>query len=146
MLKFDISELSGSCGIWINGPLHCGKDYAVRTLDLLYVNSINKWYDGYKNEKCVLISDVETSHSSWLRYFKIWADRYPFTAEIKGSSMIIRPKFIFVPSNFEFRKVIPDSLVDAIEARFKCYQFDCATGYKVWHRNKHPVTDRVLHV
>lgn len=53
LLKFDISELSGSCSIWINGPPRCGKDYAVRTLDLLYVKSINKWWDGYKNEKCV---------------------------------------------------------------------------------------------
>lgn len=78
--------------------------------------------------KNVLISDVEPSHCSCLGYFKIWVDRYPFTAEIKGSSMIIRPKFIFVTSNFEFCRVIPDSLVDAIKARFKCYQFDCATG------------------
>lgn len=52
-LKFDISELSGSCGIWINGTPRCGKDYAARTFDSLYVKSVNKWWDGYKNEKCV---------------------------------------------------------------------------------------------
>ena len=41
----------------------------------------------------VLISDVEREHASFLRYFlKIWADCYPFIAEVKGSSFKIRPK------------------------------------------------------
>lgn len=32
--------------------------------------------------------NVETFHSNWLGYYiKIGADRYPFLAEIKGSSM-----------------------------------------------------------
>lgn len=96
MLKHDLNELTGSCGIWISGPLRCEKDYAVRNLESLYVKNINKWWDGYKNEKYVLISDVEPSHCNWLAYFlKIWTDRYPFLAEIKGSSMTIRPRAIF---------------------------------------------------
>lgn len=59
MLKFDLTELSGSCGIWIDGPPRCGKDFAVRSLKDVYIKPINKWWDGYKNEKYVLISDVE---------------------------------------------------------------------------------------
>lgn len=62
MLKFDINELNGSCGIWIDGPPRCGKNYAVRSLKDVFVKSMNKWWDGYKNEKYVLISDVEPDH------------------------------------------------------------------------------------
>lgn len=71
-----MNEYSGSGGIWVSGPPRCGKDYAVRTLLNVYVKPINKWWDGYKNEKYVLISDVEPSHCVWFGYFlKIWADR-----------------------------------------------------------------------
>ena len=59
----------------------------------VYVKNINKWWDGYANERIVLISDVEPDHGSFLGYFlKIWANCYPFLAEIKDSSFKIRPK------------------------------------------------------
>lgn len=49
--------------------MRCEKDYAVRILTSVFVKSIKKWWDGYKNEKYVLISDVEPSHCAWLTFF-----------------------------------------------------------------------------
>ncbi|GBN01785.1 Replication-associated protein [Araneus ventricosus] len=95
-IKFRTEELSESCGVWITGPPRCGKDYAVRELGDCFVKSLNKWLDGYTNQRHVLLPDVEPEHGKWLGYFlKIWSDRYPFTAEIKGSSMLIRPDMIY---------------------------------------------------
>lgn len=81
LLKYDIKELNGSCGVWICKPPRCGKDYAVRKLEDVYVKPLSKWWDGYRNERHVLLSDVEPNHCTWLSYFfKIWCDRYPFIA------------------------------------------------------------------
>lgn len=60
----------------------------------------------------MLISDVETFHSSFLGYYlKISANRYPFLAEIKGSSMQIRTLNIIVTSDF---KIVDKSLFVAV--------------------------------
>lgn len=62
ILKFDLSELNGLCRIWINAHTRCGKNYALHSLKDVFVKTINKWWDGYRNEKYVLISDVEPDH------------------------------------------------------------------------------------
>lgn len=95
LFKRDISNLNSCCGIWIFGKPGSGKYFSVYSLcfDSVYVKSLNKWWDGYLNESYVFISDIEPYHSDFMGYFlKIWSDRYPFLAEVKGSSMHIRPK------------------------------------------------------
>lgn len=117
-------NLAESCGVWICGPPRCGKDFAVRNLKSLYIKALNKWWDGYKNEENVLISDVEPSHGKWLGYFlKIWADIYPFNAEIKGANMLIRPNKIYCTSNFTLEEVFEGNILSAITARFNVYDF-----------------------
>lgn len=111
-------ELDDSCGYWIVGPPRCGKDYAVRKFGNYYSKPLNKWWDGYTNEENVLISDCEPTHGCWLGYFlKIWMDRYAFTAEIKGASIKIRPKKIFVTSNFHIEECFAPKIAEAIKAR-----------------------------
>lgn len=39
LLNFDITELSGSCGVWICGPPRCGEDYAVTDFEGRLVNT-----------------------------------------------------------------------------------------------------------
>lgn len=118
----DTTELSDSCGVWISGPPRCGKDYAVRQLGKsLFNKALNKWWDGYAGEDYVLLSDVDITHGVWMANFlKIWMDRYAFTAEIKGGSMKIRPKKIFVTSNYSLSEVFSGHNYDAIAAR--CHQ------------------------
>lgn len=142
---FTVDELENSCGIWICGPPRCGKDYAVRQLKDVYMKPLSKWWDGYKNEKYVLISDVEPNHCTWLGYFlKIWSDRYAFNAEIKGSSMMIRPKNIFVTSNFSLEDCLQGNILSAVKARFNVYKFDDVNGYTLEPRDKSVINTRVL--
>lgn len=124
-VKFRTTELSNSCGVWICGPPRCGKDFSVRQLGDVYCKPLNKWWDGYAGEKFILLSDVEPDHK-WLGYFlKIWCDRYPFIAEIKGASMKIRPEKIFVTSNFVMSDVFSGQILEALQCRFNVYnEFD----------------------
>lgn len=43
------------------------------------------WFDGYKGEKVIHIEDLDkyTAHEI-AHNIKLWADRYPTTAEVKG--------------------------------------------------------------
>jgi len=67
--------------------------------EILNKNS-NKWWDGWTNDhKAALIEDLDTDCLG--HYLKIWADKYPFQAETKGSSKhSIRPKAIYITSNY----------------------------------------------
>ncbi|GBO42314.1 hypothetical protein AVEN_266193-1, partial [Araneus ventricosus] len=125
-VTFRTSDLENSCGVWICGPPRCGKDAGVRRLGNLFSKPVNKWLDGYRNEKFVLLSDIEPSHSAWLGYYmKIWSDRYPFHAEIKGASMLIRPIKIFCISNFRLDYVFSGQVLNALQARFNVFdQYD----------------------
>ncbi|GIX69585.1 replication-associated protein [Caerostris darwini] len=57
-----VKQLNGSCGVWICGPPRCGKDASVRDPGDVYMKNLNKWWDGYNNERFVLLSDVEPDH------------------------------------------------------------------------------------
>lgn len=84
LLKFNIQYLDESRGLWLYGSPGSGKDYSIYTYfgNDLYIKPLSKWWDGYRNQKYVLISDVEPFHSSWLDCFlKIWTDSNPFIAD-----------------------------------------------------------------
>ena len=87
---------------WIHGESGSGKTRAVWDLceNDMYIKMQNKWWDGYLNEKIVLIDDFEPDWHGKSK-IKVWADRYPFQAESKGSTMKIRPKHIIVTSNYK---------------------------------------------
>lgn len=91
-----------SPNLWIYGPAGTGKSSTARSLSTsLYVKMANKWWDGYDGEDDVLIDDFHPEQAKYLTtYLKIWADRYPFPAEIKGGSLFIRPKRIFVTTQY----------------------------------------------
>lgn len=90
----------------------------------LYVKSINKWWDGYHDQNVVLLDDWDPKHEILVQHLKTWADRYPFRAETKGSSMMIRPKKIIVTSNYSIEQCFPNQEdVAAIKRRFKVTKF-----------------------
>ena len=90
----------------------------------LYVKSINKWWDGYNDQETVLLDDWDPRHEMLTQYLKTWADRYPFRAETKGSSMMIRPKKIIVTSNYSIDQCFsnPED-AEAIKRRFHSVHF-----------------------
>lgn len=90
--------------LWIHGETGSGKSHwAHCTFPQAFMKAQNKWWDGFREDyaghEVVIIDDL---HPKWRRaeQLKIWSDRFPFVAEIKGGSMLIRPKRFIVTSNY----------------------------------------------
>jgi len=122
---------AGGCtGLWIVGEHGTGKSHFVRERfgESLCDKPLNKWWCTYRGQRFVLLDDVDTQHSSWIgSYLKRWADKYPFPAEVKGSSIpAIRPELIIVTSNYTIQELfynVDRKLCAAIEDRFKVVTF-----------------------
>jgi len=95
-------NLSHVCGVWIYGKPGSGKSHAVnKTYPTAYRKMANKWWDSYQNEIVVWMDDLDPDATSWIaRFLKIWADKWSFMAEVKGSSRCIRPAKFIVTSNY----------------------------------------------
>lgn len=111
---------------WWVGTTGTGKS---RTLWELYPNhfqkELNKWWCGYTNEDVVAIEEWSPKNECTASHLKIWADRYPFTAQIKGGSLHrIRPKKIIILSNFRLDQCFPDPRDrEPLERRFTSFEF-----------------------
>lgn len=90
-----------------------------------YSKSLNKWWDGYEYEDVVAIEEWSPKNECTSSQLKIWADRYPFTAEIKGGTLQkVRPKKIIVLSNYTIEECFPNSQdLEPIKRRFKVVNF-----------------------
>jgi len=116
-------ETSHVRGVWLHGPPGAGKSHLVRkSLDYtLFVKQQNKWWDGYTNEEHVLIDDLDMGGKCLGHYIKLWADRYAVTtAEIKGATIALNHRFLFVTSNYTIEQIWDDDVVlqQAILRRF----------------------------
>lgn len=116
-------DLNDVCGIWIYGPPGTGKSHYARQHygPKIYMKAQNKWWCGYQNEPNVLLDDLDIKVLG--HYLKIWADKYAFMAETKGSSRLIRPKQFIVTSNYSIEELIEDPVCAAAVSRrfYKIY-------------------------
>lgn len=88
---------------------------------ICYQKMLNKWWDGYDCQPIVIIEEWSPKNEVTASALKIWADRYPFTAQIKGGVLQkIRPKKLIVISNYPLRDCFPDSRdAEPIARRFR---------------------------
>lgn len=120
---------------WHWGIAGSGKSTYVRKKALdeygsFYTKETNKWWDGYNFEPVVIIDDIDPERAKYLtRYLKIWADHFPFNAEFKGGSFNIRPKAIFITSNYSIDDCFENEVdKEAIHRRFKQHQWFIIDG------------------
>lgn len=120
----DLNE--SKIGLWYYGKAGTGKTMsAVKEFPCAYRKCANnKWWDGYQNEESVIIDDLDKSHSYMGFHLKIWADRYAFIAESKGSARYCRPTKIIVTSNWHPKEIWQEEqTLEPILRRFKIVKF-----------------------
>lgn len=115
-----MERLDGPCGIWIHGVAGCGKTRTVMdAYPEVYPKPRNIWWDGYQNEEVVLLDDVDIYDIRLGGLLKHWADAYPFIGEAKGTSRKIRPRKLFVTSQYRIEDIWQDQPTrEALGRRF----------------------------
>lgn len=117
---------------WLWGVAHSGKSWDARhnpdgSEKSYYSKELDKWWCTYNNQEVVVIDEFEPHHAQFFSHLlKKWADVYPFTAQTKGGSKVIRPKQIFITSNYKMEECFADTkILDALKTRFnvKHYPF-----------------------
>ena len=109
-------------GIWFYGESGAGKSHRARHHSpAYYIKGINKWWDGYEGEDTVIIEDVSDQHKFLGDFLKIWADKWAFTAEVKGASLRkIRPGTFIVTSQYRIDEIWEDEKTRvALKRRFE---------------------------
>lgn len=113
---------------WWVGPTGTGKSRRLwAEFPDHYAKQLNKWWDGYDDEDVVAIEEMTPAAGQFLaHYLKIWSDRYPFSPEIKGSTLKkIRPKKVIVLSNYTIEECFPQEQDHLpLKRRFKVVQFN----------------------
>lgn len=107
---------------WWFGPTGTGKSRTVwDKYPEHYGKQLNKWWDGYQDEDVVVIEEWCPKNEVSASGLKIWSDRYPFNAEVKGGQLkLIRPKKIIVTSNYTMEQCFPrNEDLEPLKRRFK---------------------------
>ena len=111
---------------WWYGPTGTGKSMKLwAEYPNHFMKQINKWWDGYDNQDVVAIEEWAPKNEVTASSLKIWADRYPFAAQIKNGTLHgIRPLKIIVTSNYTIKECFPNPQDhEPLLRRFKVVHF-----------------------
>jgi len=120
-----LSNLEFSSNEWRWGDPKSGKSEGARLENPdHYVKLVrSKWFDNYKHEPCVIIEDIDPESAKSAQFLKTLADIYPLPVEVKGGTMMIRPKRIIVTSNYHPSDIFSGVDLEAILRRFLVLHF-----------------------
>lgn len=107
----DIIPVPGvKVNFWFYGKSGTGKSLTARREfpGAYFKSAANKWWDGYQGESVVIIDDFDKDHKWQGHNLKIWLDCYAFGAEVKGCSVLARPKTFVITSNWHPNEVWDD--------------------------------------
>lgn len=114
--------------IWIWGAPGLGKSRWAAlqgTYEEIFKKNFNKWWDGYLliSTKVVILEDYPSkpAGNALVQHMKVWADRYPFQGECKGSHLMVEPRrfFLIVTSNYPIHECFENEEdIRAIKRRF----------------------------
>lgn len=110
---------------WLWGQSGCGKSSRARRENpTFYLKDTTPgsehWWDFYDMEDVILVEDVSPYNKKFTDALKVWSDRYPFKAQVKGAYMQIRPRKIVVTSQYRIDQIWEDQETrDALHRRFK---------------------------
>lgn len=111
---------------WWYGETGTGKSLTARQENPgAYIKLRNKWWDGYTNQQCVIIEEWGPDDARFLAgHLKQWCDHHPFTAEVKGGTIFIRPPKVIITSNWTMEECFlnPQDLIP-LQRRFKVRHF-----------------------
>lgn len=121
-------QIEKCSGIWIYGPAGAGKttkayevgrSFGAESETEIYLKAANKWWDGYQNQKTVIVDDLDPGHACLRQHLKQWLDKFPFKAEVKGGGMDIRPECVIVTSQYSIDEMFcgDQKTIDALKRR-----------------------------
>lgn len=111
--------------LWFYGPSGSGKSSSARrSYADYYTKDVTKWWTNYRGQSVVILDDLDPYHKSLGYYIKLWADRYPFQAELKNDGVMIRPKIVIITSQYLPEDIWDDqATIDAMRRRFQFREF-----------------------
>jgi len=127
MQTLPVPTMDTTTGTFYIGPSGCGKSRTAREENPgAYIKNCNKWWDGYIDQEAVIMDDLDPPLAKALtHHIKIWLDHYPFTAEVKGGSLFIRPKRIIITSQYTLEQLFEDpEALAAIKRRSKLWIYN----------------------
>lgn len=122
-----VPTMDTTTGVFYIGPSGCGKSRTAREENPgAYIKNCNKWWDGYLEQEVVIMDDLDPPLAKALsHHIKIWLDHYPFTAEVKGGSLFIRPKKIIITTQYPLEKLFEDEeTLAAVKRRSKLWIYN----------------------
>lgn len=117
---------------WYWGASGTGKSRAAFALaEAYYPKTQNKWWDGYKGEKLVILDEFDEEHKCLGPHLKKWADPWtPFIGETKGGGIAPDYDLFVVTSNYSLEELFGDKpqILEPLRRRFKVTHFNLPLG------------------